>query len=204
MAAFLRPSDIERIDLTSASVSTDKQTLYFKVVAPKEKRKGFHIIKPFLIHAHRTPSLCPVQAFIALRDHRVIRHRRPPQSLFVNSLRPSEPVKATTISTWLRGLIKLSTHEARVNVRSLASSLALKAGLPLEDIQTLGNWSNSATFQNHYRREHLALIDFTASVLPDSEAIFDYVEMDESTSFDSDDDNFVDAQSVLENVSVSE
>ncbi|KAI8327264.1 hypothetical protein BD560DRAFT_467064 [Blakeslea trispora] len=72
MTAFLQRSDLECLDLASISVFADLKTLYFKLVAPK------------------------------LRNHQIIQHRLQPHSLLVNSLRPSEPVKTTTISTWLR------------------------------------------------------------------------------------------------------
>ena len=39
--------------------------------------------------------------------------------------------------------MRLATTEPRVSVRSLASSLALWQGVPLEYIVTLGNWVSS-------------------------------------------------------------
>lgn len=61
----------------------------------------------------------------------------------------------------------MSTNKLRVNLRSLASSLALRSGISVEDIVTLGNWSSSDVFHNHYRREHLSLIDFINIALQD-------------------------------------
>lgn len=61
----------------------------------------------------------------------------------------------------------MSTNKLRVNLRSLASSLALRSGIFVEDIVTLGNWSSSDVFHNHYRREHLSFIDFTNTALQD-------------------------------------
>ncbi|KAG0732125.1 hypothetical protein G6F57_015500 [Rhizopus arrhizus] len=75
-------------------------------------------------------------------------------------------VKVTTISSWIRRLIQLSTNEPRANLRSLASSAALRAGIDLDDIITLGDWSSSTVFEQHYRREHLTNVDFTSTVLP--------------------------------------
>ncbi|ORE12699.1 hypothetical protein BCV71DRAFT_190592, partial [Rhizopus microsporus] len=48
---------------------------------------------------------------------------------------------------------------------SLASSIALQRGLPVDDIQTLSKWATSTTFQSHHCREHLSIVDFTNSVL---------------------------------------
>ncbi|KAI8967662.1 hypothetical protein BDB01DRAFT_733767 [Pilobolus umbonatus] len=67
--------------------------------------------------------------------------------------------------SWMSKLIKLSTTEKRVSLRSVASSLALQSGIPKEDIVTMGNWASSTTFENHYRREHLSSFDFTNTLL---------------------------------------
>lgn len=165
LSAFLRPSDLHRIDLNSAVVSADNTSLYFEVFAPKERRQGVRIIKPFSIRSHQDPRLCPVLCFIAVRDHPRAISSRPQGVLFVNSNQPSKSVKITTISSWLRRLLHRSTKEQRVSVRSIGSSIALRAGINVDDIVTLGNWRTSETFHQHYRREHMSTVDFTNSVL---------------------------------------
>lgn len=47
-----------------------------------------------------------------------------------------------------------SLKEKRVSLHSIASSLALQAGIPKEDIVTLGNRASSTTFENHHRCEY--------------------------------------------------
>ncbi|EIE86006.1 hypothetical protein G6F46_013034 [Rhizopus delemar] len=185
MVAFLRPSDLHRIDFETANVQVEqnRKCLSFQVVAPKERRGGRRIIKPFRIYSHHDPTLCPVTTFQAVRDR--LAHLNPPPtvtSLFVNANIPTQIVKVTTISSWIRRLIQLSTSEPRVNLRSLASSAALRAGIDLDDIVTLGNWSSSTVFEQHYRREHLTDVDFTNTVLPvpEDEDVFH----DASSSFD--------------------
>ncbi|CEP13162.1 hypothetical protein [Parasitella parasitica] len=54
---------------------------------------------------------------------------------------------------------------AHVSVRLLASSLALKNGVPYDQVVTQGNWVLSITFEQHYRRDQLATHDFSAAVL---------------------------------------
>jgi hypothetical protein len=194
MAAFLRRSDLARINLLSSHIDSTDGTLFFEIVSPKEPRQGFRIIKPVLISPHSDPTLCPVAAFSTLRDHPAVAHKRPSQTLFVNSKRPHLPAAARTIGTWLTRLLRLSTSESRVSVRSLASSLALQANIPLDDIQTLGNWTNSATFQQHYRREHLSQVDFTNTVLSLNAGP---VPISDDLDGSSDDGSFVDALSDL-------
>ncbi|KAG0731824.1 hypothetical protein G6F23_014925 [Rhizopus arrhizus] len=75
-------------------------------------------------------------------------------------------VTRTTISSWLhRRFISLSTTEPHVSIRSLASSAALDKGVDLQDIVTLGNWTSSDTFRQHYQRNHMADVNFTNTVL---------------------------------------
>ncbi|KAG1053849.1 hypothetical protein G6F43_004103 [Rhizopus delemar] len=121
--------------------------------------------------------------FQAVRDR--LAHLNPPPtvtSLFVNTNMPTQIVKVTTISSWICRLIQLSTSEPRVNLCSLASSAALRAGINLDDIVTLGIWSSSTVFEQHYRREHLSDVDFTNTVLPvpEDEDVFH----DASSNFD--------------------
>ncbi|KAI8321361.1 hypothetical protein EDC96DRAFT_454039, partial [Choanephora cucurbitarum] len=75
------------------------------------------------------------------------------------------PVFVTTISSWIRRLIRMSTTEPRVPLRSVAATLALENNVPLRDIVTLGNWSSSTTFKQHYRRHTMLRTDFTSVVL---------------------------------------
>ena len=167
MAAFLRPSDLERIPFGSCSVDRSTGALTFSVVAPKEKRKGRRIIKPYTIHPHRdNPELCPVQCFLAIRDHPHLTGRSRDTALFINSKNFKTPICASTLSSWLHHhFISLVTSEKGVSIRSLASSRALDQGVAMQDILSLGNWASSDTFQNHYQRNQMARIDFTTTVL---------------------------------------
>lgn len=169
MAAFLRPSDLARIPFSSCNIRPDG-SLTFQVVAPKETRKKRRIIKSFTVHPHNTDiELCPVRCFSALRDHSSLASRSVDSHLFVKSHIPSQPLSSSTLSSWLhREFISLSTSESRVTMRSLASSRALDQGVSIDNIVSLGNWASSSTFQDHYRRNQMATVDFTSTVLSGS------------------------------------
>ena len=197
MVCFLRPSDLHRISLYSALVDSVCGSLTFTVVAPKERRKSRRILKPFTIYPLANSALCPVYTFICVRDHRLLLSRRPQNVLFVNAKQPRKPVTISTIGTWLRNLIKMSTQEPGVSVRSLASSIALHHGIPLDDIVTLGNWSSSTTFHNHYRRQHMSMVDFSRALLGSPPSSFPLVG-DELFAPPDDEDIFYDAQATLD------
>ncbi|KAI9271649.1 hypothetical protein BDA99DRAFT_594773, partial [Phascolomyces articulosus] len=176
ITCFLRPSDLHRIPFTSTSVSDDN-ILSFEVHSPKEKRQRRRIIKSFQVKAHRDQHLCPVHIFHLYMQRRPSCDATP---LFVNSLQPNNSISPRTIQSWISKLINLSTDEKRVSLRSIASSLALQSDIPREDIVTMGNWASSATFENHYHREHLSTFDFTNTLITCTE--------------DSDEDVFYDAR----------
>jgi hypothetical protein len=182
VTCFLRPSDLHRIPLSSVSVSADSN-LSFEVHCPKEKRQRRRIIKSFQVKAHIDPRLCPVHTF------QLFHHRRPTcqaTTLFINSLQPNKLISARTIQSWISKLIHRSTHEKRVSLRSIASSLALQSGIPKEDIITMGNWASSTTFENHYRREHLSTFDFTNTLIISDDTYGDDSQ-DEDIFYDADD-----------------
>ncbi|KAG1456001.1 hypothetical protein G6F46_007803 [Rhizopus delemar] len=170
VTCFLRPSVLHRIPFNSVSLNPTAQTIYFEVHCPKEKRKRRSIIKSFLVRAHSQATLCPISVFTAFCTRRA---STAPNRLFINSHHAGSPISVRTIQGWLRRLLRFSTTESRVSLRSIASSLALQAGIPKEDIVTMGNWSSSQTFEHHYRREHLSTFDFTNTLVPPGDMVFD-------------------------------
>ncbi|KAI7861528.1 hypothetical protein BDF14DRAFT_1887087 [Spinellus fusiger] len=97
-----------------------------------------------------------------------------------------KPFTATTISAWLCRFINKSTTDT-ISIRSIASSCALAQGIALDDIVTLGNWTSSTTFHNHYKRQHMTTVDFTSAVLSGS-----------STTLSEPEDNFHDAMDTVD------
>ncbi|CEP17814.1 hypothetical protein [Parasitella parasitica] len=111
---------------------------------------------------------------------------RPSNSnIFFNSNNAQKPLTSSTLSSWLyREFISLCTSEPGVSIRSLASSRALALGISQADIVTLGNWTSSDTFRNHYLRDHMATVDFTSTVLSDDTTDNVFVDAFDSLSLD--------------------
>jgi hypothetical protein len=77
---FMRPFDIERINLDESicDIITDKVIL--KIVGPKEKRLGQWITKEIIIQRHDDSLICPVatvRAYLARQEHRPCRFPHP-------------------------------------------------------------------------------------------------------------------------------
>ncbi|CAO3685656.1 hypothetical protein G6F70_008584 [Rhizopus microsporus] len=94
-------------------------------------------------------------------------------------------------------MIRISTEEQNVSTRSTASSLALRHDFPKEDIVTLGNWTNSSTFENHYRREHMSCFNFTQILLSTSSLTSTQDEQIDVDMDDQEEDIFFDAMQEL-------
>ncbi|ORY90557.1 hypothetical protein BCR43DRAFT_447177 [Syncephalastrum racemosum] len=179
MAAFLRPSDLHRIDLSRCSISEPDGLLHLVVVAPKETRQGRRIVKTLTLHPlEQDPTLCPVRAFTALRDHPDA-SSRPQGALFVNSTNPTAPLSVVTISLWLRNIVRKScpdigdstSRSPMPSIRSLASDRALSQGASLQDIVVMGNWSTSTVFDNHYRRQRQVSTNISARAILGNSAV---------------------------------
>ncbi|KAG2212979.1 hypothetical protein INT45_005487 [Circinella minor] len=151
-AAFLRPSDLHRISLPDCSVDEDSH-LHLIIVAPKETRQGRRINKDLvLLPLLDDVDLCPVATFEALVAHP---GRSSSQFLFINSRHTDQPLAVTTLSTYIRSVLKLSPtaslNGSRLpSVRSVASDKALRNSVSLDDVLLMGNWSSSSVFNNHY------------------------------------------------------
>ncbi|KAI9290115.1 hypothetical protein BC943DRAFT_270821 [Umbelopsis sp. AD052] len=165
MAAFLRPSDRFRIVLSKCTLD-ETGRLSLCIEAPKETRLGRPIIKTLMVHPLLNEDpLCPVAAFLALKNYPGAA-QRPVDNLLVNSINPTKPLSGGTISSWLRGLTKMSTDLVLVpSIRSLASDLALSRGVPKKDVVTLVNWSSDSVFEFHYRHSRLQKTNMSAVVL---------------------------------------
>ena len=165
-AAFLRPSDLHRIQLSQCRVD-DAGRLHLCVRSPKETRGGRRIIKTLVIHPFLDTSLdlCPVTAFTALRDHPDAA-ARPLDALLVNSQHVSSPLQVPTVSGWLRRLMRRSGPSATLpSLRSVASDLALTRGAALDAVLTMGNWSSHTVFDEYYRRTRQISDNISSRVL---------------------------------------
>ncbi|KAG0735619.1 hypothetical protein G6F57_013801 [Rhizopus arrhizus] len=176
MVGFLRPSDVERVDLNQCSVSSDS-VLKLVIVAPKEKREGTRITKAVTIHPHENPLLCPVLAY-------QVYHRRIAQ---LDALTPHPVFPEVTINALFRnqhdhsiaiGSERISKHVKSVmqfisrpsgtpipKARALASTLAAQSGISVDDIVVRGNWSSKELFEQFYRISVTTSTDFTRVTL---------------------------------------
>ncbi|KAI9261607.1 hypothetical protein BDA99DRAFT_439202, partial [Phascolomyces articulosus] len=161
-AAFLQPSDLHRISLA------DQGNLHLIVIAPKETRMNRRIRKELSICSlPEDQSLCPITSSQALVNHL---DRVSSEFLFMNSWVPNKALVVTTLSTYLRSILRLSPSTATsadklLSVHLVASNKALRLGIPLEEILLMGNWVSATVFQNHYHCSYNVSGNITVAVI---------------------------------------
>lgn len=177
LCGFLRPSDIERINLEESDWTSDEDSISLMIVCPKEKRLGQRIKKTVTIHSHSQIHLCPVAAFRAY----IRRHAHCP-CLFPHPVLPHvtihylirsisdchRPIFAQRISNWANAITALLPQDPshpRLRLRALGATRAVLAGAPVDAVVAHGHWSSEAIFNNFYRLSSKSHIDFTSLVM---------------------------------------
>ncbi|KAG2176445.1 hypothetical protein INT43_005685 [Umbelopsis isabellina] len=166
-------------DLITLLIAMETEPPYFWILNADNAEHPFHSLPmdEFELEALRMEivrrrfeerqfqGIVPIRAFKAWNSHPLAR-KHSSNKLLKSSKNPTKRLKATTISTWLRNLMRLSTSQKPVpSVRSVASDLALTRKAPLSDVVTMGNWSSSEVFDNHYRRQRLQRQNLTNFVI---------------------------------------
>ncbi|KAF9198966.1 hypothetical protein BGZ59_004276, partial [Podila verticillata] len=140
VCGFMRPSDIQRVDVSHSSVLPSGE-LELQVVGPKEKRAGQHIIKSVFIHPHDDSLVCPVAAyicyvaFLASSTLTSVKHPYLDQTFQPLIRHISDINQAASTDTIGRHITKVSDLlplppglEKMPSGRSLGSSLAIEHG----------------------------------------------------------------------------
>lgn len=176
VVGFMRPSDLERIDLDNTSILSGN-ILYLRVLAPKEKRRGSRISKTITIHPHSNSLLCPVAAFVCYREHFASTACMASHPVFPNikfnalfrSLKDSNvAIGAERLSKHINSVMQYVGRPAGAplpKARALGATLAAQAGVAVDDIVVHGNWSSKALFEHFYRISVLTNSNFTVTTL---------------------------------------
>ncbi|KAG1049039.1 hypothetical protein G6F43_008611 [Rhizopus delemar] len=176
VVGFLRPSDIERIDLDNTSILSGN-ILQLRILAPKKKRRGTRISKTINIHPHNNPLLCPVSAFVCYRErlasvpckvnHPVFPHVQI-TALFRSLKDTTVAIGAERISKHINTVMQYVGRPSGAplpKARALGATLAAQAGVAVDDIVVHGNWSSKALFEQFYRISVLTNSNFTLTTL---------------------------------------
>ena len=156
-----RTQTLHCLDVNHMDMS-DKKCICYLSSLQKHFRPGKHQ-KPLELEAFdHQPNLCVIRHLKAYVDktsvHRGHTNRN---QLLLSFQKPFKPVSKDTISRWIKNVLKdagidTTTFGAHSN-RAASTSVAAKAGTPLEVILESAGWSNCATFANFFTRNQSML-----------------------------------------------
>ena len=76
--------------------------------------------------------------------------------LFISYVKPHKAVKTSSISRWLKNVLRLSgidtSQFSAHSTRSASSTLAANCGVSISDIMKVADWSRAGTFKKFYQR----------------------------------------------------
>ena len=102
------------------------------------------------------PCLCPVLALDEYTNRMKEWISTSDSKLFRSILKPHKQITKSTITRWIKEVLKLSGIDITVfqahSIRAAASSKAFTMGLSTDDILKKGNWSQKSTWQKFYHK----------------------------------------------------
>ncbi|CAO3608961.1 unnamed protein product [Cunninghamella blakesleeana] len=153
----------KKFNVNDKLLINNENILHLIIVAPKEKRKGLHITRNVAIHPHPSKALCPVDAYSeyvkrinkvkCITNHPII-NTITLNRCFRHVLHPHKPLQSERISKYIQMIMKKVKRPNGAPIpksRALASTLAAKAGVPIDDIVAHGHWSSRDIFEQFYR-----------------------------------------------------
>jgi len=174
---FLRPNDIECIDLSNNKFRVDRVAAILPIMIPKETRGGMRVCRYTTVKGHEDPLLCPVKALSEylrrIEGHDdTFPHPKDPTVQYRPLIRDvrdmSRPVVTDTISNHIAsisGKLALPDGEKLPRARALGSTAAIQQGASVDDVVVHGNWSSSVLFDKFYRLHAATKTNFTSMVL---------------------------------------
>ncbi|KAI9314656.1 hypothetical protein BX666DRAFT_1862354, partial [Dichotomocladium elegans] len=177
VCGFMRPSDIEQIDLDQSDPAPVHESFHLVVVVPKEKRLGQRIHKNITISRHADLSLCPVQAFETYYQQYArepCRIQHPVLStivinyLFRKINNTSKPIGAQRISKYISSIMSRLPQppgHKRIKAQALGPTRATQAGATIDDVVSHGFWNSQQVFDTFYRLSRESNTGFTTLTL---------------------------------------
>ena len=149
-----RCQTIHTIKLSDINILSDKVVCYISEVL-KQTKPGVHIA-PIEIHRYDVDEkLCLLKT---LQDYLVRTQilRGGENKLFISSVKPHGAVTKSTISRWIKSVLKKSGIDVTVfgahSCRAASTTAAAEKGLPIETIMKAAGWSTSSTFAVFYKK----------------------------------------------------
>lgn len=174
---FLRPNDIQCIDLSNNRFHLHQISTVLPIMIPKETRGGNRICRYTTISSHDDLLLCPIKALSEylqrIQGHEItVAHPKDASIQYSPLIRDtrdiSKPIGTERISKHISNisrLIALPADAKMPKARAIGSTAAIKKGATVDDVVTHGHWSSSILFDQFYRLNAATATNFTSMVL---------------------------------------
>ena len=119
----------------------------------KQTRPGHHL-EDIMLQSFVQPELCIVKT---LNEYltRTSGLRGEGHKLLISTQKPHHGVSKDTVSRWVKRLMIKASLDSRFGVhsmRAVATSTAVRKGVPIASIIKTAGWSNATTFQKFYHK----------------------------------------------------
>ena len=150
-------------------------TVQFTLERPsKTTRQGQKLPKIEVHKYHKDPALDVVDCLDTyLAATRTWRTNPESDRLLLSTVSPHKPVATSTISNWLKAVLKAAGIDTTVytghSTRSATTSKAKQAGISVADILNRASWAKANTFHKFYHKEKYNTNDNFANTILDIE-----------------------------------
>ncbi len=153
LATLLRTAELSLISFDSVRFTEDGAS--FSLGRPRKSQHS-GALQTIAIKKLGDPLVCPVHClgtYRALTD--VCRNKSNSERLLIGLISPFNNVSASTVSRWIKWVLKEAKVEAVFSAhstRGAAASRAVAQGVPIDSVLRSVNWAAESTFTRFYRR----------------------------------------------------
>ena len=165
LTSAARAHALAALKLTSALIKQD--ACEFNIPIHVKNPRPYHPPQKMVLTSYNENSaICVVRCL----NHYVIRTKdlRKGNGLLVSYVKPHQTVGSQTVSRWLCTAIRQAGIDVSFkghSTRAAVTSEAVDAGIPLEIVLDVTDWSSAGIFEKHYHKETTNRGKFAHSVL---------------------------------------
>ena len=155
LVTIQRKQTLLQLDISSEYLKKSKDEYIFILSKHVKQSRPNYPVPPVIIPRY-TPDedICPL---LCLEEYiERTKELRQDNVLFISTIKPHNPVGAQTMSRWIKTILEWAGIDVTLfkphSTRHAASTAALKASIPLDEILKKAGWSSAKTFRRFYFR----------------------------------------------------
>ncbi|KAK2548065.1 hypothetical protein P5673_031834 [Acropora cervicornis] len=155
LVTIQRKRTLLQLDISREYLKKSKDECIFILSKHVKQSRPNYPVQPVIIPRY-TPDedICPL---LCLEEYiERTKELRQDNVLFISTIKPHNPVGAQTMSRWIKTILEWAGIDVTLfkphSTRHAASTAALKASIPLDEILKKAGWSSAKTFRRFYFR----------------------------------------------------